>query len=84
MKHLLNFIGSLLLFAVISMAISVLFGGACYLLYMFPSEEKPTWINFFGMAFIFWILMIINGIHTFVRFVIQSKKDTGKWIWQKK
>lgn len=84
MKHLLHFIGSLLRFAVISMAIAVLFGGVRYLLYLLSLVEKPTWSNVFGMAFILWVLMILYGIYAVVRFVMQSKNDTGKWIWQKK
>lgn len=84
MKYLLHFIGSLLRFAVISMAIAVLFGGVRYLLYLLSWVEKPTWSNVFGMAFILWVLMILYGIYAVVRFVMQSKYDTGKWIWQKK
>lgn len=84
MKYLLHFIGSLLRFAVISMAIAVLFGGVRYLLYLLSWVEKPTWGNVFGMAIILWVLMILYGIYAVVRFVMQSKNDTGKWIWQKK
>ena len=84
MKYLLHFIGSLLRFAVISMAIAVLFGGVRYLLYLLSWVEKPTWSNVFGMALILWVLMILYGIYAVVRFVMQSKNDTGKWIWQKK
>lgn len=84
MKYLLHFIGSLLRFAVISLAIAVLFGGVRYLLYLLSWVEKPTWSNVFGMALILWVLMILYGIYAVVRFVMQSKNDTGKWIWQKK
>lgn len=84
MKYLLHFIGSLLRFAVISMAIAVLFGGVRYLLYLLSWVDKPTWSNVFGMAIILWGLMILYGIYAVVRFVMQSKNDTGKWIWQKK
>ena len=84
MKYLLHFIDSLLRFAVISLAIAVLFGGVRYLLYLLSWVEKPTWSNVFGMALILWVLMILYGIYAVVRFVMQSKNDTGKWIWQKK
>lgn len=84
LKYLLHFIGSLLRFAVISMIIAVLFGGVRYLLYLLSWVKKPTWSNVFSMALILWVLMILYGIYAVVRFVMQSKNDTGKWIWQNK
>lgn len=84
MKYLLHFIGSLLRFAVISIAIALLFGSMRYLLYLLSWVEKPTWSNVFGVALILWVLMILYGIYAVVRFVMQSKNDTGKWIWQKR
>ena len=43
MKYLLHFIGSLLRFAGISIAIALLYGGGGYMVYLLSLVEKPTW-----------------------------------------
>lgn len=89
MKYLLHFIGSLLLFAIFSMAISVVCGCIHYLLSLLSLVDKPTWQNVFGGAGVLFACMVIYGlwsviilIYRFIRYpdFFYAFKITGiKW-----
>jgi small-conductance mechanosensitive channel len=62
MKDLLHFMVSLIIFAVLSIIIAILFGGLMYLLHLVSIVNKPSWTNVLGMAFLLWVFMILNGL----------------------
>ncbi len=72
MKYLLHFIGSLLRFAGISIAIALLYGGVRYLVYLLSLVEKPTWSNVIGMAIVLWSFMVLYGFVAVGRHIIKN------------
>ena len=62
MKHFLHFLGTIILTAIISLIVAVLFGLLHYLGYLLSWVEKPSIMNILGMALILWTIMLLHGL----------------------
>ena len=74
MKHFLHFLGTIILTAIISLIVAVLFGLLHYLGYLLSWVEKPTIMNILGMALILWTIMLLHGLISVVVFMYHCCK----------
>lgn len=75
MKHFLHFLGTIILTAIISLIVAVLFGLLHYLGYLLSLVEKPTIMNILGMALILWAIMLLRGVISVIAFMYHCWKD---------
>lgn len=75
MKYVLHICVTLVQCAIISLVISIAYGGLRYIAYLFSWVDKPTWFNIVGMAILLWAIMVIKGVVSVCLFVYRCHKD---------
>lgn len=74
MKYILHFLGSLLIMAGLSLALSALFCLCQWLLSLTTVCDAPTWHKFFGGAIVLFGFFFLYGCYRVVKYYIRERR----------